>query len=326
MENIRFSIIVPCYNVEPYIRECVESVLNQTYTNWELLLVDDESTDRTFEVICGLAKSDERICAYTKRHGGLPHTRNYALQYASGDYVSLLDGDDYFAKDHLTKVAEVITCSDSDMIIQNSHTNFTAYAKQKVVLFPSILVESTEADKLNTIFAGDNFLPASAVLTTYKKKFLDENSLRYEEKYKCSEDLDFFLRAISKNPKISFAYHEFYFYRQDNNSAMTKNMTGEMLLSRLSIYKKWIEFYDKKKMGSFDCIKIQKKLSADLILQMRICFELKKEDHWRKEAFCFFKENRHLFQYNAWKQSFFVNYYVLGGYRLVRQILKKLII
>lgn len=323
MENIKFSIIVPCYNVEPYIRECVESVLSQTYTNWELLLVDDESTDKTFDVICGLERNDERIHAYTKRHGGLPHTRNYALQYASGDYISLLDGDDYFAKDHLTKVAKIILRYDSDMIIQNNHINFTAHTKQKVVLFPSISAECTEADMLNAIFARNNFLPASAVLTTYKKEFLDENNLCYEEKYKCSEDLDFFLRAISKEPKISLAYHEFYFYRQDNINAMTKNITGEMLLSRLSIYKKWIEFYEKKKIGSFDCINIQRKLAADLVSQMKSCFELKKEDHRRGEAFDFFKENKHLFQYNGWSQSYFVNYYVLGAYRLARQILMK---
>uniref|UniRef100_UPI00386AE336 glycosyltransferase family 2 protein n=1 Tax=Anaerovibrio slackiae TaxID=2652309 RepID=UPI00386AE336 len=223
-ENIKFSIIVPCFNVERYIGECVRSVLKQSYKNWELILVDDGSSDGTYSKICNLADLDERIFAYRKKHSGLPGTRNYALNYVTGDYLVLLDGDDYLAVSHLEEDSKLLRANNVDMLIHNQHTNFTATNKEQIVLFPKSLVAGNQ-EKLAVVFDVRNYLPASAVLTTYSIKFLKRNGLIYTEKYRCSEDLDFFLNAISKAPEINFAYHEFYFYRQDNSSAMTKKMS-----------------------------------------------------------------------------------------------------
>lgn len=91
------SIITPTYNHSDYIAECIESVLRQTYTNWELIIVDDGSTDNTFEVARSFAEKDNRITAYTQQNKGifkLAETYNFALKKSSGTYIAVLEGDD----------------------------------------------------------------------------------------------------------------------------------------------------------------------------------------------------------------------------------------
>ena len=309
-ENIKFSIIVPCYNVENYIVECVESVINQTYSNWELLLVNDASTDGTLNVIRSLEKRDKRIRVFDKEHGGLPHTRNHGLQYVTGDYLMLLDGDDYFTPCHLEKDAEILSSKDVDMIIHNQHTNFTRENSNQVILFPIPKEEVSDREKLECIFRISNHLPAAAVLTTYRLEFLRKNNQKYGEQYSCSEDLDFFLNAISKNPKIAFAGHEFYFYRQDNASAMTKNISGKMELDRLSIYKKWFDYYRGKYIGEFDCEKICSKIADALLVQIHVCKNISKTDLLKKEVKRYLYQNRYLYEPNGPKGSFFYAYYI----------------
>lgn len=302
MKEIKFSVIVPCYNVELYIEECVESVLAQTYPVWELILVDDASTDHTYDKIVQLSGRDERIRAFTKEHGGLPQTRNYAMEYADGDYLALLDGDDFWDREHLRNVKEIIDCFPAEMIIHNQHTYFTKDGKLPAVFFPETKERLTKTDQLKTIFALDHGLPASAVVTVYRKDFCKRNNLRYGEQYKCSEDLDFFLAAISKNPSISFAYHEFYFYRQDNASAMTKNITYQMLLDRWRIYDKWFEYFRGKHLGEFDCSLICSKLSEDACVQLILYYEMKKEE--RKKIKSFLRKHKSLFSFHRGSMVF----------------------
>ena len=88
------TIIVPAYNVENYIEECLQSICNQTYQNIEILVVDDGSTDNTYEVITKVAATDSRIKAFTKPNSGVSSTRNFALQQVAGEYIQFVDGDD----------------------------------------------------------------------------------------------------------------------------------------------------------------------------------------------------------------------------------------
>ena len=93
---MKFSVVVPVYNSENYIIECIESVLNQTYQNWELLLVDDGSVDSSKEICIKYAQQfPDKIFVYESKNYGVSHARNIALKNAKGDYVVFLDSDDY---------------------------------------------------------------------------------------------------------------------------------------------------------------------------------------------------------------------------------------
>lgn len=318
--DIKFSIIVPCYNVARYISKCVESVMNQTYTNWELILVDDESTDSTLSILHNFSKMDSRIKVVTKIHGGLPQTRNYGMQHMTGDYLMLLDGDDYFTPNHLEKDVIIIQKSHCDMLIHNQHTNFAEGSANKIVLFERTRDNLSDKEKLEYLFSLDHFLPASAVISTYKVDFIRNNSLSYSEEYRCSEDLDFFHKAISKNPRIEFSYDEFYYYRQDNSGAMTKNLTMDMELDRLSVYKKWFDYFQDKMVGDFDASNIQKRISRDLVDQLFLVSKMDKNS--RKNIIKYLKHNMYLFDPNGFYGSLGVVYYFRIPLRRLKTKLK----
>lgn len=104
-----FSIIVPCYNVSNYIRQCVESILAQTYDDFELILVNDGSTDDTLDIIQSYQVLDPRIRIINKTNGGLVSARKAGALLSSGDYIIVVDGDDYIARDYLEGFATVIS-------------------------------------------------------------------------------------------------------------------------------------------------------------------------------------------------------------------------
>ena len=304
-ENIKFSIIVPCYNVEQYIDECVTSVLNQTYSNWELLLINDTSEDNTLSRIKKFSLSDSRVKVFDKEHRGVSHTRNYGLRYVTGDYLMLLDGDDYFSTDHLEKTFQILNNNNCDMLIHNQHTLFTKDSINPLILFYEYN-GSDNLDKIKHIFNKKSFLPAAAVLTTYSIPFLRKNNLCYNELYAWSEDLDFFMQAMSKKPCIDFSYHEFYFYRQDNLNSATKNVTAQKLLNTIDVYKKWYDFFEKNKSLYDYSESIQIKIANDLLAQVRVAKTLKKE---KKQVVKYLHDNKYIFKSNGIMGSFFYVYY-----------------
>lgn len=113
------SIIIPIYNVEMYLRRCIDSVLNQTYRNLEVILVDDGSPDKCGEICDEYAEKDKRIRVIHKENGGLSDARNAGLDIATGEYVAFVDSDDYIDKDMYVKLYEAIQEADADMSICN---------------------------------------------------------------------------------------------------------------------------------------------------------------------------------------------------------------
>lgn len=115
--SIKFSIMTPVYKVERYLPECIESVLGQTYGNFEFILVDDGSPDHSGEICDEYAKKDSRIRVFHKPNGGLMHTRRYALERAQGDYYVFLDSDDYLSLDTLETLSRYISETGVDCVI-----------------------------------------------------------------------------------------------------------------------------------------------------------------------------------------------------------------
>lgn len=112
MEGVHMSlvsIIVPAYNVEKYIKKCIDSILRQSYTEFELLLIDDGSTDNTSRLCDDLAQQDTRIKCFHKPNGGLSDARNYGLDRMSGKYVTFIDGDDYVSSNYIESLVNMMT-------------------------------------------------------------------------------------------------------------------------------------------------------------------------------------------------------------------------
>ena len=101
MKNPLISIIIPIYNAEKYLKECLNSVINQTYENIEIVAVNDGSTDSSLHILQDYAKKDKRIKVYIKEKGGVSNTRNFALEKAKGEYIMFVDSDDYLSNNNV---------------------------------------------------------------------------------------------------------------------------------------------------------------------------------------------------------------------------------
>lgn len=115
VEIPQISIILPVYNVEQYIIKCLKSILKQSFKDFELIIVDDGSTDQSIENISGLIDRDQRCVILHKKNGGLSDARNYGLHRARGEYIVFVDSDDYLEKDYLFELYNLIKSSDSEV-------------------------------------------------------------------------------------------------------------------------------------------------------------------------------------------------------------------
>ena len=117
---MKFSVVVPVYNVEEYIEKCLSSILNQTYSNFEVIIVDDGSTDGSFKIIDKFVNKDKRFMVFKKQNGGLSDARNYGIKYVTGDYLLFVDSDDYIGEDLLLKLNNVLSKAQTDLVTFNS--------------------------------------------------------------------------------------------------------------------------------------------------------------------------------------------------------------
>ena len=115
--NKLVSIIVPVYNVADYLERCVESLVLQTYTNLEIILVDDGSTDKSGEICEELARSDERIHVFHKKNGGLSDARNYGIEHCSGEFITFVDSDDRIDLKACENLLNTALLENSDIVV-----------------------------------------------------------------------------------------------------------------------------------------------------------------------------------------------------------------
>ena len=137
MDSLKISIIVPCYKVEQYLPNCIESILCQSYTNWELILVDDGSPDNCGNICDDYAVKDNRIKVVHKQNGGLSSARNAGMKIMTGDYVTFLDSDDFLHKDALHILVKHAKKHDAQIVqcnfVRGSETVFPDWNNQEKV-------------------------------------------------------------------------------------------------------------------------------------------------------------------------------------------------
>ena len=117
MENIKVSVCVPFYNIAQYAGRCLDSILNNTYKNLEVICVNDGSTDETLEILKEYEKKDSRIIVINKENGGLASARNSALDCCSGDFIAIVDGDDWVHQQYFEILLDVQRKTRADVVI-----------------------------------------------------------------------------------------------------------------------------------------------------------------------------------------------------------------
>ena len=191
------SIITPVYNVEPYIRQCLDSVLSQEYNDWEWILVDDGSTDNCLSIIREYEKDDTRIHVFTQENQGPAAARNLALKHIKGDYITFLDSDDWIEKNAFSLIRDAIEKYQPDMVMWN----FKRYTANGYVIGNYPMPEPGYYEKAFTQeYAADfifeykkrkgQYFP-SCWIRAIRAEIIKENGLRFNPNLKRTEDYMF---------------------------------------------------------------------------------------------------------------------------------------
>lgn len=215
------SIIVPAYNCEDTIKQCIDSIINQTSTDWELVIVNDGSTDKTKE-ICESYLDSEKVFLYTQSNSGVSSARNLGVEHSTGDYLLFVDSDDSLLPDALSIVKNTI--KDADICyynyqkINSRNLVLVDYIENASIIdfkeFSSIFCELFESGYINPPWGK-----------CYRRALIKE---RFRNNINIGEDLLFNLNYIKQCSSISLVPHAIYNYREANSNSLSNNNKDKM--------------------------------------------------------------------------------------------------
>lgn len=236
----KVSVIIPIYNVEQYLTKCLESVINQTYKNLEIICVNDCSSDNSYTILEEYFQKDNRIkIIYREKNGGLSAARNSGLDVATGEYIYFIDSDDWIGLDYIDGMVKAIEKANTDIVL---NTNIQSVDKNIITPFKWYRYSKklTEGEYLNT----ENAVNKSHVMIwthLYKRSFLDKYNLKFPEGYIHEDE---YFQHISKIrcDKIFCFYGSSYYYRQHPQSIMA--MRKNRVLPNVKIINLLFDFYE----------------------------------------------------------------------------------
>lgn len=235
--NPKVSIIVPIYNVEKYLPNCVESLINQTLTDIEIILVDDGSPDKSGQIADEYAKRYKQIKVVHQSNAGLGPARNSGMDAATGDYIGFVDSDDWVKHEMFERLYENAVSKNADIAV-GGHQEFTDEKITKIKIHPlaGSTINTTEAiEKVRKNLYGHclgdeevEFFPMSVWIAIYSREMLEKNRLRFKEIL--SEDIIFNIPAYKCAKTITFTYDTDYCYRKDGQPSITQSFSDNKLI------------------------------------------------------------------------------------------------
>ena len=244
-ENSLISIVIPVYNTEKCLGGCLNSIQNQTYKNFEVILVNDGSMDHSESICMDFVKVDTRFKYFTKVNGGASSARNFGLDNVTGDFITFIDADDWVDENHLEVLLNNIKENNSDMAVSSikkfdnvRNFEFRVYSKQEKYLLNYNKLNREEFLVIlpKLIHASNSY--KIAVSKLFKKELVTD--VRFDESIVYGEDLDFFFKLYNKVNSISYVDEVTYIYRLHDESSSSK--FGQLHMEQeLAIYKKMYE-------------------------------------------------------------------------------------
>ncbi len=230
------SIIVPMYNSECYLKECLSSVLKQTEHDFELLLVDDGSVDSTCAICKEFMRGDSRIHLYVQRHRGVSAARNAALDAARGEYIFFLDSDDAIAPDALEVLLEQILLQKADIAFGKYKTTDMCFTDGREKGKRDREWQRFDSGSLIDQFSQKNFIFGGIGGKLIKRKAI--GALRFEEGLILGEDTLFFYELICKGLFAVYITDAVYYYRKNERGSWHLRFTLDGVLVAGSVFKR----------------------------------------------------------------------------------------
>ena len=240
MEKPLISVIVPVYNVEKYIKECLNSIIKQTYKKLQIILIDDGSTDNSGEICDSYQAKDDRINVIHKENGGLSDARNKGLEIAEGDYLAFVDSDDFIAEDYVEYLLRILEKYNADVSVC-SKQNFNAGEVIKKKEEEAEVIVYTGIAAMESLLYQKN-IENSAWGKLYKASLFKDIFYPVGKLY---EDLGTTYKVLYKAEKVIWSSEKKYFYRQRYDSIMKKKFTMSNI-DRIEVSQDLLRFVEDK--------------------------------------------------------------------------------
>jgi glycosyltransferase involved in cell wall biosynthesis len=287
----KISVILPCYNVSKYIATCLDSLINQTLKDIEIICVDDKSTDDTTKIIKQYVQKDERIKLIAlKNNSGVSIARNTGIDAAAGEYIGFVDPDDYVDLGFYENLYKTATENDADitkadLVIINTNGVCTRGRLNKF----------TRQNKLNFSYEF-----ASAI---YRKSFLDKHNLRFLPAVSVGEDVNFLVKACYLANKIPVIDSVVYFYIRRTDSAYSEYLTHDKIEKVCQASGDLMEWLNKNTdISKHDYMSILRHVYALLTNNLNKCTSYQDKELVAKSIVDTYKRTR--YKHNALKQNF----------------------
>lgn len=219
--NELVSIIIPIYNAEDNISKCIESILNQTYSNIEVLCINDGSKDNSKEILEEYQKKDKRIIIINKNNSGVSDTRNLGIDKAKGDYIMFIDADDYIEKNYIKEMINVANKYECDHVI-SGYTEVNNNQKKEKTIYrdKEETFDITYPKEFNNALKTFEFNPCWKQLVS--RKLLLKNKIKFNKEIKYGEDMLFSLECYVKSKRTMYLKNFGYYYTINETSVMRK--------------------------------------------------------------------------------------------------------
>ena len=238
------SIIIPVYNGEKYLNSCISSILQQSFTDFELLLVDDGSTDVSGEICDGYAAGDSRVRVFHVENGGPSGARNLGLREATGQYVAFVDADDELYPDSLESMAQCVTDAFPELIMAEANT---VDAEGNIL---KRLTMQTIGEKSVSGILGDLDYEKKAVFLHYlwnkwyRKDIIIDNDLAFDEGERLGEDFLFNSKFVRFCSSVVLTETLLYKYYKRNNGSLSGRFVPDELRRRRRMDREYLDLYD----------------------------------------------------------------------------------
>lgn len=264
----RLSVIVPVYKVEKYIHKCVDSILNQTFTDLELILVDDGSPDKCGEICDEYAKKDARVRVIHKENGGQSSARNRGLDIAKGEIIGFVDSDDDIEVNMYKNLIDFMDREELDIAFCDVYLVRGDRVREQSMYSENKVLNNVEGLKDNLICKIDN----AVWNKIYKKNIFD--NLRFTEGI-VYEDVRIMYKIFSESQKSGYLKQSLYYYYKRPNSTIAQSFNSKSRYDCFKGYKERLEFSIKENL---DCVEMCRVLAVETALATLTAFYANKED------------------------------------------------
>lgn len=268
--KVKFSLIIPVFNCNNYLSRCLDSILQQDYSDYEVILVDDGSTDNSPKTCDEYSLKDERIVVVHKNNEGVSKARNVGLEIAKGKYISFLDSDDYLSSGYFSEIEKILKeypkidlinfgfYSDVDDIDSNNISSDSITFKEKYY-------DSKNSIKQDFVMLWDSSMLYNIWNKIYKKAIIDEHNIKFP-KFNWGEDVvfnRFYLNCINT---LYNSNKCFYHYIRERDGAVTKKFKPEIFEIRKNEYKEFNDYFDDWDINRLDYIEFSSRRYIERVL------------------------------------------------------------